>query len=101
MPFEGAASEPVKAAALSCVKNPAAASERQAMTTSLRMGLRADGRGRLLAPDPPQHADQQRETGQADEKAAHLAGMGVEEDVTGERHAERDASNLGRKPNRP
>src|SRR6266550_7347783 len=100
MPFDGAASEPVNAAELSCVKRPAAASERQAVTTSLRMELRADGRGRLLAPDPPHHPHEQGETRQADEEAAHLAGVGVEEDVAGDRHGERDAADLARQPNR-
>src|SRR5439155_1247436 len=101
MPFEAVASEPVNAAELSCVKRPAAASERQAVTTSLRMDLRADGRGRLFAPDPPQHRDQQRETRQADEEAAHFACVGVEQDVAGDRHGERDAADLARQPNRP
>src|ERR1700675_279179 len=101
MPFDGAASEPVNAAELSCVKSPAAASERQAVTTSLRMGLRADRRGRLLAPDPPQHPHQQRETCQTDEEPAHLAGVGVEQDVAGDRYGERDTADLARQPNRP
>src|SRR5256885_3015465 len=71
------------------------------MTTSLRMKLCAQRGGRFLAPDPPQDGDQKRESCHADEEAAHLAGVRIEEDVTGDRHAGRDATDLSREANRP
>src|SRR5437868_15509187 len=101
MLFPGAAIEPVNAAELSCVKRPAAASERHAMTTSLRMKLCAHRGGRFLAPDPPQDGDQKRESCHADEEAAHHAGVRIKEDVTGDRHVEGDASGLSGEANRP
>src|SRR5882724_3008383 len=101
MVFDAAASEPVNAAELICVKSPAAARETQAMTTSLRMLLCAHRSGGFSAPDPPEDGDHERESSRADEKSAHLAGVGVEQDVTGDRHAERDAADLSVEANRP
>src|SRR6266700_1050285 len=51
MVFDGAASEPVNAAELSCVKSPATASERQAVTISLRMPLCAHRSRSFFAPE--------------------------------------------------
>src|SRR6266487_910231 len=101
MVFDGAASEPVNAAELSCVKSPATASERQAVTISLRMPLCAHRSRSFFAPDPAEDGDHERESRHADEKSAHLAGVGVEQDVTGDRHAERDAADLSVETNRP
>src|ERR1700675_3828828 len=101
MLFEGRAVEPVNAAELSCVKPPAAARQRQAGTRSLRMCLRAERRDRLLPPDPEQQSEHERQSCQADQRAADFAGVRVEQDVARDRNAERDAAHLARKTNCP
>src|SRR6476661_6250474 len=101
MLFEGRAVEPVNAAELSWVNPPTAARQRQAVTMSLRIGLRAERRDRLLPPDPAQHCEHQHQRHQTDEGATHFASVCVEQDVARDRHAERDAADLAGKANRP
>src|SRR2546423_12787457 len=98
MPLPATEVERVKAAALKPAPSPSAARQRQPTTTSFRIGLRACRRDRLLSPDPPEQPGEQEDGSESDQSAAHLARMGVHEDVAGDGNAECDATDLTRQP---